>query len=120
MYLHASAVKRIHRVGVVMMVVAVVFVVEVECAGACVGGCDQQHFTGGAHRAACNSFRCPPTAQICNNVGLVPVESQFERSAFASAAPPTAQRVSGRRWHAMLDGTHETLAVTSALDCTSS
>jgi hypothetical protein len=80
------------------------------------GGREQQHFTGGAQRAACNSFRRPHAAQIRNNVGLVLLDSIFERS----VARPTAQRVSGRRWHAMLHGTHLSLAVTSALYCTSS
>ncbi len=57
-------------VVVMVMAVAVVLVVEVECAGGCVGGGEQQHFTGGAQRAACNLFRRPHAAQICN-VGLV-------------------------------------------------
>ncbi len=70
----------------------------------------------GVQRAACNSFRRPHAAQICDNVGLVLFESIFQRS----VAIPTAQQVSGRRWHATLDGTHLSLAVTSALDCTSS
>lgn len=43
----------------VMMVVAVVLMVELECAGECVGGGEQQDFTAGAQRAACNSFRRP-------------------------------------------------------------
>ncbi len=89
-----------------------------------VAGGEQQHFTGGAQRAACSSFRCPHAAQICNNVALVAVDSQLERSDAKIAkkffAMPTAQRVSGRRWHAMLHGTHLVLTVTSALDSTSS
>ncbi len=78
-----------------MMVVAVVFVAEVPSVldrSGCVGGCEKQHFTGGAQRAACNSFRRPHAAQICNNVGLVLADSLFERS----VATSTAQRVSGR------------------------
>jgi hypothetical protein len=94
------------------MAVAVVFVVKIEC----VGGCEQQHFTGGAQRAACSSFRRPHAAQICNDIGLAVCDSTIERS----FAQPTAQRVSGMRWNAMLDGTHLFLAVTSALDSTSS
>ncbi len=58
---------------------------------------EQQHFTGGATRAACSSFRRPLAAQIFNDVGPVAEKKVYADSTLErSFARPTAQRVSGR------------------------